>query len=77
VLSRAKGRGFDRMYVAHMARHHKGAISVARTEQAQGRHQATRDLAATIEATEVEFLGLHQIAPLTWGNSQLRRNHSL
>jgi uncharacterized protein (DUF305 family) len=50
-MTAATGRSFDRAFVALMIEHHEGAITAARTEQEQGRHQATKDLARQIETT--------------------------
>jgi uncharacterized protein (DUF305 family) len=50
-MDAARGRKFDRTFVTLMLRHHDGAIALTRTEQAQGRHQPTKDLARQIEAT--------------------------
>jgi uncharacterized protein (DUF305 family) len=50
-LTQAKGPAFDRAFRVLVIQHHDGAIELARTEQAQGSHQPTKDLARQIEAS--------------------------
>lgn len=49
-MDTARGRKFDQAFVTLMLRHHDGAITLARNQQAQGQHQPTKDLARQIEA---------------------------
>ena len=42
------GSGFDRMFLTSMTEHHKGAIEMAKTEQAQGSYLPAKELAAKI-----------------------------
>jgi uncharacterized protein (DUF305 family) len=51
-LEAAKGTEFDRMFLQMMTAHHKGAIEMAKTEQAQGVNPKARELAATIKTTQ-------------------------
>ncbi|OUC99774.1 DUF305 domain-containing protein [Streptosporangium minutum] len=51
-LREAKGAEFDRMFAKLMIAHHKGAIEMARTEQAQGSNPEAKSLARNIETTQ-------------------------
>ncbi|MEV4185998.1 DUF305 domain-containing protein, partial [Streptosporangium canum] len=51
-LREAKGAEFDRMFAKLMIAHHKGAIEMARTEQAQGSNPEAKALARNIETTQ-------------------------
>jgi uncharacterized protein (DUF305 family) len=51
-LGNAKGEMFDRVWTQQMIKHHKGAVTMAKTDQATGRHTATVALAKKIEATQ-------------------------
>ncbi|MEU7761008.1 DUF305 domain-containing protein [Micromonospora aurantiaca (nom. illeg.)] len=58
-LAAAKGPAFDRMFAEMMIAHHRGAIDMARTEQADGSNPAAKALAAEIasdQAAEVQTL---------------------
>ncbi|MGY4911979.1 DUF305 domain-containing protein [Micromonospora aurantiaca (nom. illeg.)] len=58
-LAAAKGPAFDKMFAEMMIAHHKGAIDMARTEQADGSNPEAKALAATIasdQAAEVQTL---------------------
>jgi uncharacterized protein (DUF305 family) len=54
AMTAAKGRSFDRAFLTLMIKHHDGSIAAARTEQDQGSHRPTKDLAREIEATLTE-----------------------
>ena len=45
------GKRFDRAFLTLVIRHHDGAITVARTERAEGRSPEAKDLAAQLETT--------------------------
>jgi uncharacterized protein (DUF305 family) len=51
AMTAAEGRSFDRAFLTLLIKHHDGAIVAARTEQDQGSHGPTKDLARQIEAT--------------------------
>jgi uncharacterized protein (DUF305 family) len=51
-LGNTKGEMFDRMWTQQMIEHHKGAVTMAKTEQATGTHAATVALAKKIEAAQ-------------------------
>ena len=53
-LRSASGAEFDRMFLRMMIDHHKGAIDMAKAEQANGKHQPAKDLARTIEETQAK-----------------------
>ncbi|MEU8072410.1 MULTISPECIES: DUF305 domain-containing protein [unclassified Micromonospora] len=58
-LTAANGTAFDKMFAEMMIAHHKGAIDMARTEQADGRNPEAKALAARIasdQAAEVQTL---------------------
>jgi uncharacterized protein (DUF305 family) len=47
-LDRADGPGGQRLFLQSMIRHHQGAVAMAETEIAEGRHPAAIQLAETI-----------------------------
>ncbi len=47
-LEALSGKAFDREFLRMMTMHHQGAIEMARTEQADGRYDPARTLAANI-----------------------------
>ncbi|MER6590322.1 DUF305 domain-containing protein [Micromonospora purpureochromogenes] len=51
-LEAAEGAEFDKMFVEMMIAHHKGAIEMARTEQADGANAEAKALAAKIAADQ-------------------------
>ncbi|MEO3791116.1 DUF305 domain-containing protein [Nonomuraea sp. B10E15] len=51
-LKAAKGTEFDKLFAQRMIAHHKGAIEMARTQQAGGSNPQAQELAATIETTQ-------------------------
>jgi uncharacterized protein (DUF305 family) len=53
-LAAASGKDFDRMFAEMMIAHHKGAIQMARDEQARGTNPDAKALAATIERTQAD-----------------------
>lgn len=56
-LERASGAAFDRMFAELMIRHHEGAIEMARTERAQGKHAAATALAGEIITVQQREIG--------------------
>ncbi|MBA3489833.1 MAG: DUF305 domain-containing protein [Longispora sp.] len=51
-LKAASGTNFDRLFAPGMIAHHKGAITMAKDEQAQGASAEAKALAVTIEKTQ-------------------------
>jgi uncharacterized protein (DUF305 family) len=51
-LRKARGTESDRMFLELMIRHHEGAVAMARTELAEGRDPAARELAERIVADQ-------------------------
>ncbi|HUR09009.1 MAG TPA: DUF305 domain-containing protein [Nonomuraea sp.] len=51
-LDAAKGKAFDKLFAQQMITHHKGAIEMARTEQADGTNPKAKELAKAIETTQ-------------------------
>ncbi len=49
-LARARGREFDRLFIAGMIRHHEGAVAMARDEMEAGSDQLALELAADVAA---------------------------
>ena len=52
LLMGATGPAFDRMFLEMMTEHHKGAIEMARTEQAKGAYAPAKELAGKIIAAQ-------------------------
>jgi len=61
-LRTATGPAFDRMFLTMMTEHHRGAVTMARTELDKGKHPPAKQLARTIidaqekEITEMQAL---------------------
>ncbi|MFF5209550.1 DUF305 domain-containing protein [Streptosporangium sp. NPDC000396] len=51
-LQAAKGAEFDRMFAKLMIAHHRGAITMAKTEQEQGASPEAKELAKTVETAQ-------------------------
>ncbi|MBY8871664.1 DUF305 domain-containing protein [Micromonospora sp. PLK6-60] len=51
-LAAASGRDFDRQFLTMMIAHHEGAITMARTEAAQGANSDAKELAGRISTTQ-------------------------
>ncbi|MEU7856991.1 DUF305 domain-containing protein [Nonomuraea sp. NPDC049141] len=51
-LEAAKGKAFDKLFAQLMIAHHKGAIEMGRTEQADGSNPKAKELAKRIETTQ-------------------------
>ena len=51
-LRDAAGPSFDKMFLTMMIAHHRGAISMAKTEQSAGKNRAATSLAEKIEAAQ-------------------------
>ena len=49
-LARARGREFDRLFIAGMIQHHEGAVAMARDEMEAGSDQLALELAADVAA---------------------------
>ncbi|WP_060178691.1 DUF305 domain-containing protein [Streptomyces sp. IMTB 1903] len=47
-LHSASGKAFDTAFLTMMVKHHEGAVTMARTEQADGTHQGAEDMAGQI-----------------------------
>jgi uncharacterized protein (DUF305 family) len=53
-LEGLSGKAFDREFLTSMTSHHQGAIDMARAEQANGRYEPAKTLAANIIRTQTE-----------------------
>lgn len=51
-LGKASGAAFDRMWLQMMVKHHRGAVTMAKTEQSAGQDQASIALAKKIETDQ-------------------------
>ncbi|MGW0392760.1 DUF305 domain-containing protein [Streptomyces sp. NPDC003042] len=47
-LEKASGKAFDTAFMELMIKHHEGAVTMAKTEQSEGRYQPAKDMAAAI-----------------------------
>ena len=63
ALGKARGAGFDRMWLQTMIKHHQGAVAISRTELAQGSNPDNKKLAQAINDA--------QSAELTQMNSMM------
>lgn len=52
ALSKATGTAFDRMWLTMMIEHHRGAVSMAKTELSQGQNGDAKALATTIISSQ-------------------------
>ncbi|AZM92156.1 MULTISPECIES: DUF305 domain-containing protein [Streptomyces] len=51
-LTGASGKAFDTAFLDLMVKHHEGAVAMAKTEQADGRYQPAKDMAAAIVSSQ-------------------------
>lgn len=51
-LEALSGRSFDKMFLQMMIKHHKGAVTMAKTEQEQGANPDAKALASSIVASQ-------------------------
>ena len=56
-LARARGRAFDRLFIAGMIQHHEGAVAMARDEMEEGSDQLALELAADVAAGQQAEIG--------------------
>ncbi|MFF9136672.1 DUF305 domain-containing protein [Streptomyces albogriseolus] len=57
MLERASGAGFDKMFLEMMVKHHEGAVEMAKTQKADGKHGPAVKLAddvITAQTAEIE-----------------------
>lgn len=67
-LSAATGVAFDRMWLQMMIRHHQGAVTMARTELAEGQHVGAKELAQQIiDAQNSEIAAMTKLVPTITG----------
>ncbi|NUR94393.1 MAG: DUF305 domain-containing protein [Kribbellaceae bacterium] len=59
-LSKASGSMYDRMWVTMMIKHHQGAVTMAKTEQATGKDSAAIALAKKIQAAQTTEINTMQ-----------------
>ncbi|MQA80248.1 MAG: DUF305 domain-containing protein [Streptosporangiales bacterium] len=64
-LEQASGKAFDTAFLQMMIKHHKGAVSMAKTEKSDGSYQPAKDMADDIIAS--------QTAEITEMNKILRK----
>ncbi|MFE1561110.1 DUF305 domain-containing protein [Streptomyces sp. NPDC058734] len=51
-LTKASGKSFDTAFLDLMVKHHEGAVAMAKTEQADGKYQPAKDMAAAIISSQ-------------------------
>ncbi|MFD0357972.1 DUF305 domain-containing protein [Streptomyces sp. NPDC127110] len=51
-LTKASGKAFDTAFLDLMVKHHEGAVAMAKTEQADGKYQPAKDMAAAIVSSQ-------------------------
>ncbi|MGE7384611.1 DUF305 domain-containing protein [Streptomyces sp. NPDC004126] len=51
-LTKAGGKAFDTAFLDLMVKHHEGAVAMAKTEQADGKYQPAKDMAAAIVSSQ-------------------------
>ena len=56
-LARARGREFDRLFIAGMIQHHQGAVAMAREEMETGSDQLALELASDVAAGQQAEIG--------------------
>lgn len=59
-LGKQKGSMFDRMWIQMMIKHHQGAVTMAKTEQADGQDAASIALAKKIQAAQTAEIATMQ-----------------
>ncbi|MEW2136511.1 DUF305 domain-containing protein [Streptomyces sp. NPDC005409] len=51
-LQSASGKAFDTAFLTMMIKHHEGAVGMAKTEQSDGAHQPSKDMAGQIVTSQ-------------------------
>ncbi|MFJ6939603.1 DUF305 domain-containing protein [Streptomyces sp. NPDC101132] len=51
-LEKSSGAAFDKAFLELMIKHHEGAVEMAETEKAQGRHPGAKELAEAVVTTQ-------------------------
>src|SRR3546814_17536974 len=52
MYSELTGEDYDRMFIANMIEHHKGAVDMAKLAQTNAKHQELKDMADDIVAAQ-------------------------
>lgn len=80
MYSELTGDDYDRMFIANMIEHHKGAVDMAKLAQANAKHQELKDMADAIIAAQSKEITDMETWQKQWGypssSGEMMMDHS-
>jgi uncharacterized protein (DUF305 family) len=80
MYSEITGDDYDRMFIANMIEHHKGAVDMAKLAQANAKHQELKDMADAIIAAQSKEITDMETWQKDWGypssSGEMMMDHS-
>ncbi|TXG77996.1 DUF305 domain-containing protein [Patescibacteria group bacterium] len=80
MYSELTGDDYDRMFIANMIEHHKGAVDMAKLAQANAKHQELKDMADAIIAAQSKEITDMETWQKDWGypssSGEMMMDHS-
>jgi uncharacterized protein (DUF305 family) len=80
MYSELTGDDYDRMFIANMIEHHKGAVDMAKLAQANAKHQELKDMAGAIIAAQSKEITDMETWQKEWGypssSGEMMMDHS-
>ena len=80
MYSELTGDDYDRMFIANMIEHHKGAVDMAKLAQANAKHQELKDMADAIIAAQSKEITDMETWQKEWGypssSGEMMMDHS-
>lgn len=80
MYSEITGDDYDRMFIANMIEHHKGAVDMAKLAQANAKHQELKDMADAIIAAQSKEITDMETWQKEWGypssSGEMMMDHS-
>lgn len=80
MYSELKGDDYDRMFIANMIEHHKGAVDMAKLAQTNAKHQALKNMANDIITAQAKEITDMEMWQKDWGypssSGEMMMDHS-
>lgn len=80
MYNELKGEDYDRMFIANMIEHHKGAVDMARLAQTNAKHQELKTMAAGIISAQTKEIADMESWQKQWGypasSGEMMMDHS-
>ena len=80
MYSELKGEDYDRMFIANMIEHHKGAVDMAKLAQTNAKHQELKDMANDIITAQTKEITDMESWQKQWGypasSGEMMMDHS-